>query len=59
VTDPAIVDFINKHGGLAVGGSKFVLPKKPGRPVARDGKPAVEGEWFTDSSGNKVKLVKD
>ena len=26
VTDPSIVDFVNKHGGLAIGGSKYILP---------------------------------
>ena len=30
--------FMNKHGGLAVGGSKFKKPKGNGkRPVAKDG----------------------
>ncbi|EGR29468.1 phage head-tail family protein, putative [Ichthyophthirius multifiliis] len=59
VVDPAIVDFVNKHGGLAIGGSKFVLPQKPGRPIDKDGKPVNEGEWFIDEKGNRVKMVKN
>lgn len=54
-----MIDFINKHGGLAIGGSKFILPQKPGKPMAKDGKAVKEGEWFVDNKGNKVKMVKN
>ncbi|KAL4510825.1 hypothetical protein ABPG72_004979 [Tetrahymena utriculariae] len=58
-TDPSMIEFINKHGGLAIGGSKFILPQKPSKPVSMDGSQIKEGEWFTDKKGNKVKMVKN
>lgn len=48
VTDPAMLAFINQHGGLAIGGSKYIIPQKPGKPVAKNGQPIKEGEWFID-----------
>lgn len=59
MTDPAMIEFINKHGGLAVGGSKIVLPQKPGKPITADDQPINEGEWFLDKKGNKVKMIKN
>lgn len=35
--DPTMQNFINKHGGLAIGGAKFNLPQKPNKPVAKGG----------------------
>ncbi|EGR34049.1 phage head-tail family protein, putative [Ichthyophthirius multifiliis] len=58
-TDPSIIAFVNQFGGLAVGGSKFIIPQKPGRPVAKDGQNIKEGEWFTDQNGNKVRMMKN
>lgn len=48
IMDPAMQAFINAHGGLAIGGSKFTLPVKPGKPVSKNGQPIKEGEWFID-----------
>lgn len=48
---------MKKHGGLAIGGSKFTKVEKPGkRPKRADGQEVVEGEWFTDEAGNKVRM---
>ena len=51
--------FINQHGGLAIGGSRFVIPQKPGKPISKDGQSIREGEWFVDQNGNKVKMTKN
>ena len=57
--DPAMQAFINQHGGLAIGGAKFTLPQKPGKPMAKNGQPIKEGEWFVDQNGNKVKMMRN
>lgn len=46
--DSSMLAFINKHGGLAIGGAKFTMPQKPSKPMAKNGQPIKEGEWFTD-----------
>ncbi|KAL4479494.1 hypothetical protein ABPG72_011816 [Tetrahymena utriculariae] len=57
--DPLMQNFINKHGGLAIGGAKFNLPQKPNKPLAKNGQPIKEGEWFIDQNGNRVKMTKN
>lgn len=58
--DPAMQAFINKHGGMAVGGAGFKKPEMPGKkPMRKDGKAVVEGEWFEDETGKKVRMMKD
>ncbi|KRX10902.1 hypothetical protein PPERSA_12026 [Pseudocohnilembus persalinus] len=58
--DPTMHAFLNKHGGMAVAGAKFKKPEMPGkRPVRKDGQPVVEGEWFEDENGKKVRMIKD
>lgn len=60
VMDPAMQAFINKHGGMAIGGAKIRKPEMPGKkPVRKDGKAVVEGEWFEDENGKKVRMMKD
>lgn len=58
--DPAMQAFLNKHGGMAIGGKGFKKPEMPGKkPVRKDGKPVVEGEWFEDENGRKVRMMRD
>ncbi|CAK93569.1 unnamed protein product (macronuclear) [Paramecium tetraurelia] len=47
-------DFLEAHGGFAIGGSKINLPSKP---VAKDGKEIKQGEWFEDKTGKKVRKL--
>ena len=47
-------DFIETHGGLAIGGAKIAVPKKP---MAKDGKEVKVGEWFEDNDGKKVRKM--
>lgn len=59
VMDPSMQAFINKHGGLAIGGSKFNIPQKPVKPISKNGQPIKENEWFVDQSGNRVRMTKN
>lgn len=52
--------FMNKHGGLAIGGHKFKKPEISNKkPVPKDGKEIIEGEWFEDATGNIVRVVRN
>ncbi len=44
VQDPSMQKFMSQHGGLAIGGSKFVIPQKVGtKPASKSGESVAEG----------------
>ena len=60
VMDRDMKKFLEKHGGLAVGGAKYTRPQplNTKKPKRKDGKEIVEGEWFEDENGNMVRLMR-
>lgn len=51
---------MDKHGGLAIGGAKFNKPSNnANKPKKKDGGVIIEGEWFEDHNGKKMRMVKN
>lgn len=50
----AVKNFVDQHGGFAIGGAKITIPK---RPVAKDGQEVKVGQWFEDKDGKKVRII--